>query len=133
MTKIQKYIAIPVLGALILTGGAIAGYANMASAQTAETGSSTQAQGGVVQAFDHLMGGHVGKNGMKEEVLTGDLAAQATAAAQAAVPGATVERVETDAEGAAYEAHMTKSDGSRVTIKFDTNFNVTGTEEGHGK
>jgi hypothetical protein len=30
-------------------------------------------------------------------------------------PGGTIQRVENDAEGSPYEAHMTKSDGSRVT------------------
>jgi hypothetical protein len=48
------------------------------------------------------------------------------------VPVGTVVRVETDAEGAAYEAHMTKSDGSSVTIKMDSSFKVTGTEDGPG-
>jgi hypothetical protein len=38
-------------------------------------------------------------------------------AALAEVDGATVERVETDAEGnAAYEAHVTKAEGSRATV-----------------
>lgn len=82
--------------------------------------------------FDSSKGGHVGQNGVKEELLTGDLAAKATSAALAAVPGSTIERVETDAEGAAYEAHMTKADGSHVTVKFDSNMNVTATENGHG-
>ncbi len=76
-------------------------------------------------------GGHVGANGTKEELLTGDDAAKVTAAAQAAVPGGTIERVETDAEGAAFEAHVTKEDGSDVTVKLDANFNVTSTEDGH--
>ena len=50
-----------------------------------------------------------------------------TAAAEAAVPGATVVRVETDSDGAAYEAHMQKADGSYITVKFDSNFKVTST------
>jgi hypothetical protein len=49
-----------------------------------------------------------------------------------AVPGATVDRVETDADGAAYEAHVTKSDGTKATVKFDQDFNVTGVEDGMG-
>jgi hypothetical protein len=48
------------------------------------------------------------------------------------VPGATVIRVETDADGAVYEAHLKKSDGSMVTVKFDKDFNVTATESGMG-
>jgi uncharacterized membrane protein YkoI len=64
--------------------------------------------------------------------LTGTDAEKARAAALKAVPGATVDRVETDADGAVYEAHMTKSDGSKVTVKFDKDFNVTGVEPGMG-
>ena len=66
-----------------------------------------------------------------ETVLTGDTASSVTAAAEAEVPGATIERVETDADGhAAYEAHMVKSDGSRVTVYVDKQFEVVGTEDG---
>jgi hypothetical protein len=50
-----------------------------------------------------------------------------------AVPGGTVYRVETDAGDATYEAHMTKSDGTEVTVKFDKNLAVTGVESGMGK
>jgi uncharacterized membrane protein YkoI len=78
--------------------------------------------------MDPKLGGHIGQNGKKEELLTGSDAQKAKDAALAAVPGATIERVETDAEGAAYEAHIVKSDGSHVTLKFDTNFKVTATE-----
>jgi hypothetical protein len=78
---------------------------------------------------DPSKGGHTA-NGKTEEVLTGDNATKAKAAAEAAEPGATVLRAETDAEGAAYEVHMTKSDGSQVTVKLDSNFKVTSTEDG---
>ena len=45
---------------------------------------------------------------------------EATAAATAAVPGATVIRAETDSSGASpYEVHMKKSDGSYVTVELD--------------
>ncbi len=43
-----------------------------------------------------------------ETPLTGDNAAKAKAAALAKLPGATVVRVWTDADGDAYEAHVTK-------------------------
>ena len=69
-------------------------------------------------------------NGITETLLTGDTAAKVTAAAQGAVPGATLDRVETDAEGAAYEAHMTKSDGSKVTVKVNSDFSVASVEDG---
>jgi hypothetical protein len=64
-----------------------------------------------------------------ETPLTGDTLAKVTAAAQAKVPGGTLVRVETDADGhAAYEAHMTKSDGTRVTVYVDKSFDVVGVE-----
>jgi uncharacterized membrane protein YkoI len=66
-----------------------------------------------------------------ETVLTGDTASKVEAAALAKVPGATIERVETDADDhAAYEAHMVKSDGSRVTVYVTKQFEVVGTEDG---
>jgi hypothetical protein len=54
------------------------------------------------------------------------------AAALGKLPGATVERLEADADGnAAYEAHLTKADGSRTTVYVDGSFNVVGVETGH--
>lgn len=58
-----------------------------------------------------------------ETLLTGDALAKVTAIAKAKVSGGTVVRVETDADGvAAYEAHMTKADGSPVTVYVDKDF-----------
>jgi hypothetical protein len=68
-----------------------------------------------------------------EKALTGANLAKAKAAALKAVPGGTIDRVETDADGATYEAHMTKADGTRVTVKFDKGFTVTSAEEGMGR
>ena len=68
-----------------------------------------------------------------EKQLTGSDAAKAKAAALEAVPGGTVIRVETDAGDAKYEAHMTKADGTMVTVKMDKDFNVTAVEDGMGK
>ena len=70
-------------------------------------------------------------NGITEEELTGDTAASVEAAVLAAYPDATIERMETDAGGATYEAHVTLADGSRATVKLDAAFAVTGTETGH--
>jgi hypothetical protein len=67
-----------------------------------------------------------------EKAVSADVAAKLKAAALKAVPGGTVYRVETDGDGDAYEAHMTKADGSLVTVKFDKNYAVTGVEEGMG-
>lgn len=68
-----------------------------------------------------------------EKAVSADVAAKLKAAALKAVPGGTVYRVETDADGATYEAHMVKADGTtEVTVKFDASFTVTGIENGHG-
>jgi hypothetical protein len=68
-----------------------------------------------------------------ETLLTGDTAERVRAAALAEVEGATIERVETDGDGnAAYEAHMLKADGTRVTVYVNREFEVVGSEEGHG-
>jgi uncharacterized membrane protein YkoI len=66
-----------------------------------------------------------------EKALTGDTAAKVKEAALGEVDGATVDRLETDAEGnAAYEAHVTKADGSRATVYVDKSFNVVDVETG---
>lgn len=66
-----------------------------------------------------------------ETHLTGDTAAKVREAALAKVSGGTIDRVETDADGhAAYEAHMTRSDGSRVTVYVNKAFEVVSVENG---
>lgn len=67
-----------------------------------------------------------------ERGLSGSDAQQVKAAALKAVPGGTVYRVETDAGDGVYEAHMTKSDGTPVTVKLDKDFKVTKVEDGMG-
>ncbi|HQV58087.1 MAG TPA: hypothetical protein PKV27_08750, partial [Ilumatobacteraceae bacterium] len=66
----------------------------------------------------------------EETPLTGDDATKVEAAVKAAQPDATIERMETDADGAAFEAHITLADGSHATVKLDANYTVTGTETG---
>ena len=66
----------------------------------------------------------------EQQLLTGDTATKVRSAALAAVPGGTIERVENDAEGSPYEAHMTKADGTEVTVKVGASFTVTSIETG---
>jgi uncharacterized membrane protein YkoI len=74
---------------------------------------------------------HESRRAGNETALTGDTAAKVRAAALAKVPGGTVDRVETDAQGhAAYEAHMTTSDGNAVTVYINAQFEVVSTKEG---
>jgi hypothetical protein len=72
-------------------------------------------------------------HGPGETLLTGATAAKVTAVVKAALPGASVIRVETDSAGSPYEAHMRKADGSEVTLKVSKDFKVTATEQGFGK
>ena len=66
-----------------------------------------------------------------ETPLTGDTLAKVTALAKAKVPGGTIVRVETDADGnAAYEAHMVKADGTPVTVYVDKAYNVVSVQSG---
>ena len=117
-----------------LAGGALLGAAGIASAATgsstsaAGTAASTASAAAAPTAPDPATVDH----GPGETLLTGTTATKVKAAALAAVPGATVIRVETDAQGSAYEAHLTKSDGTQVTVKLDTAFKVTATESGFG-
>lgn len=67
-----------------------------------------------------------------EQLLTGQDAEKAKAAALAKYPGATIQRVETDSDGV-YEAHLTTADGKRVTVEMDKDFAVTGEESGGRK
>jgi uncharacterized membrane protein YkoI len=139
----------------VLIGGALAGTAliggavgasllGTAGAATTSTDSSTNSSSGTASSSaapavdqtpdrtpDWSHGGHQA-NGKTETLLTDGDADKAKAAAEAAVPGATAQRIETDADGAVYEVHMTKSDGSIVTVKLDSNFKVTETVDGMG-
>jgi hypothetical protein len=72
-------------------------------------------------------------HGPGETLLTGTDLAKATAAAQAAEPGATVVRAETDSSGqATYEVHMKKADGTYVTVQLNADFSVKGEVSGFG-
>ena len=66
-----------------------------------------------------------------ETLLTGDTAAKVRALALARVPGGTVVRVETDADGnAAYEAHMVKADGTPATVYVSKDLEVVSVQTG---
>jgi hypothetical protein len=72
-----------------------------------------------------------------EAALTGATLTSASDAAIAAVPGGKVTRASNETDGsnskAAYEVHVTKSDGSRVVVIEDSSFNVLSTQaDRHG-
>ena len=118
MKTVRNVAAGAALTAALAGGG-------MYLAMAAPDGSATS----LTQPASQSKGSHQA-NGITEQLLTGDTAARVEEAATAANPGATVIRVETDAEGAAYEAHIRKADGTTATVKLDAAFNVTGTETG---
>jgi uncharacterized membrane protein YkoI len=115
-TKLTTVAAI--CGAAI-GGGAIANAATSSTTpSTTATPSATQAPSGQAPHGRHSL------NGKTEAPLTGDVAAKVRAAALAKVSG-TVERVETNVDSSApYEAHITKSDGSHVTVEVNSDYSV---------
>ena len=139
----------PAIGKKLLAGalaiGAVFGAAGFANAATHDDSTPTpasQLQDDNVQLQDGALDESLETDadeadehdrGSSEELLTGTVADQVTAAALAAVPGGTIDRVETDDGEAAYEAHTTDADGNRVTVTFDESFNVLATEAGGGR
>jgi hypothetical protein len=133
MTPLRKALIGGAFAGTALLGGALgASFMGTAGAQTTDP-STTAPAATAPAATDPAPSGPHHANGVTETPLTGDELARATAAAQAAVPGATVDRAETDADGATYEVHMTKADATRVTVKLDGNFAVTATETDAGR
>jgi uncharacterized membrane protein YkoI len=118
MKTVQNVAAGAALTAALVGGGVYLAIAAPDGTATSTSPSAAQHKGG------HQA------NGITEQVLTGDTAARVEAAVKAANPEATIVRVETDAEGAAYEAHIRKADGTKATVKLDASFNITGTEAG---
>ncbi|MCU1656869.1 MAG: hypothetical protein JWO57_1525 [Pseudonocardiales bacterium] len=131
-------LKIALVGAGIAAGaiGATAMGASAASTSTtsgtpaAYTGSSAPAAPNGSSAPK----GHGGSTPVRsdEKSLSASVTATLKAAALKAVPGGTVYRIESDAGDGVYEAHMTKADGSQVTVKFDKSLNVTKVETGMG-
>jgi uncharacterized membrane protein YkoI len=117
-------MGIAAVAALALGGAAIAGAASSGDGAATEQGTATTAQ-------QDQAGQKSGDRQRTDETpLTGPTASRVEEAALAETGGGTVERVETDADGhAAYEAHVVKSDGTRVTVYVDEQFAVVGVEE----
>ena len=125
MTNRIKNIALigTSIAALALGGSALAG--------AASGGSSSSSSGSPSAIALSRPSAGLPPQRADETPLTGNALAQVRAAALAKVSGGTIERVETDADGnAAYEAHLTKSDGSRVTVYVNKSFDVVSVESG---
>ena len=119
--KVPKALIIAAMS--IGVAGGSYGIASAATGTASTTAASTTVAAtapSVQQPFGHQRS--------DETPLTGDALAKVTAAAQAKVPGGTVIRVETDADGhAKYEAHMTDASGNPITVYVDDAFTVVGT------
>jgi hypothetical protein len=137
-TKLSRKVALVGAG---LAAGAIGATAIGAGAQAVNgTGSTSSATSGTAATAPSVPAGAPGRpndHGSaparrdEKAVSAADQATIKTAALKA-VPGGTVYRIETDAGDGAYEAHMTKADGTEVTVKFDSDLKVIKVEAGMG-
>jgi len=125
-------MAVAALGALALGGSALAnaatstGSSSTGASSSGSTAAQQQAPQGQPPRDPTKPGGHRGANGQVEQALPSAVAAKVKAAAEAKVPGGTVERVETDVDhGSPYEAHVRKSDGTELEVLVNKDFAVT--------
>src|SRR4051794_38421706 len=134
----RKPRSVALLSAGLLVGGAAAGALVVTAANAATTDPSLTAASSAPSSTE----GPSGEGGRfspgqrsnpDEKAVSSAIEAKLRAAALKAVPGGTILRIETDSGDAVYEAHMKKSDGSLVTVKFDKNSAVTAVEDGMGK
>jgi hypothetical protein len=109
------------------TGAGAAGIASAASGgtttSTVPTSGSTPPAGSVSAAAP---------TGSCGTALTGTELSDATAAATAAVPGATVVRAETGMGTVTYQVQMKKTDGTYVTVELDASYKVISVQTGVG-
>jgi len=138
--ELPPYLALAiagVVGAALGSYGIAAAASGSGSTSTATTSSTAAPAAAPAQAQPPAQsppGANAqnpwGNQRSDETLLTGDTATKVKQLALAKVgSGATVVRVETDADGhAAYEAHMVKADGTPVTVYVDKSFAVVGVE-----
>ena len=128
---------VAVLGAMVV--GIAAGSYGIASAASGSSSASSDTTATTTTAAPTLAPSGAppgasaqdpwGRQRSDETLLTGDALAKVTAIAKEKVPGGTIVRVETDADGnATYEAHMTRADGSPVTVYVDSSFQYVSTQ-----
>ena len=123
VSRLRRWtVSAALVGAGLLAGGVLVGN-QLAQAADGTTSTASSTSGMNPAAMSH---------GPGEKLLTGSTASDIEAAALKAVPNGTIIRVETDSDGATYEAHVQKTDGTQVTVKFDKNLTVTEIVDGFG-
>jgi hypothetical protein len=120
---------VALIGAGAIAGGILAGTLS-ANAATPETSAATSSTSTSAEAPANRFGSRPVRS--DERSIGATLAGTLTQKAEAKT-GGTVYRVETDAGDGTYEAHVKRSDGSLVTVKFDGAGNITAVENGMGE
>jgi uncharacterized membrane protein YkoI len=117
-----------VLAAAAVAVGLGAGSYGVAAAAGGSASSSSSAAASTTSSAPNAQNPW-GAQRSDETLLTDGNATKVRELALEKLPGATVVRVETDADGhAAYEAHVVKADGTPATVYVDKDFNVVGVE-----
>jgi len=124
--------AVGLLAAGAIGGGVLA--STLSASANSNSAASTTTTSYSSSSADRRTPGPGGAHPVRsdEKSVSSATAATLRAAALKAVPGGTIYRIETDAGDGVYEVHMTKADGSLVTVKFDKNLKVTKVESGMG-
>jgi len=128
--SLERVVALGAIAVGLGAGSYGVASAASGSGSSASSGSSGLIQAATTQAQPNAQTPWGGQRS-DETPLTGDAASKVKALALTKVPGATIVRVETDADGnAAYEAHMVKADGSLVTVYVNKQFEVVSVQSG---
>jgi hypothetical protein len=131
--SVERVVVLGAIAAGVIAGTyGIASAANGSGSSQSSAGSSGFPAAAIIPAAKPPSGQQPwGRQRSDETLLSGDAAAKVRQAALDRVPGATIVRVETDADGhAAYEAHMVKSDGSPVTVYVNKQYEVVSVQSG---
>ena len=126
----KKIIGVSSLLAIGLVAGGVASINAASAAETPALETSAPATYPLVTQSEPTVSETSETPRAPETPVASDLATELSTIALANYPGATVDRVENDNDGATYEAHLTLADGSHVTVKFDAEKNITATEVG---
>jgi hypothetical protein len=119
------------LGVAAVSGAAVGGAA-VAGAATSHSG-TTATPGQPPPALRNMPAPGTAEHEDHEKAVTGDAADKAKAAAVKAVGEGTAGDVTADYFGKGYEVTVTKSDGTRVEIHLDSDFNVRMWPPGGGR